>query len=237
MTPQFAEGTLSFGFDSVAFWNLQTSEKILASDEGKRLSEHEVASIYASMLFNLYVYLEGNINQGLKYLHRIEPKNKLLRDLILERTKWNVHPFEVLKWLDIEFGSTLLGTVQSRHQEPFRFHNDLRNLIAHGGVVRMDALHEWGEGFQTNIVEPDKELRKLIEFYKKNDIYQKTEAHDGYVTTIATQRVFDFFKSNCSSFVSALIQGPDAGLARTLFWSFNYTYFGLSHPGNSHFGG
>lgn len=229
MTSQIFDSKSSFGFDSVAMRNLSASEKFLTSNP--TISEQERSSIYASMIFNLYVYLEGNMNNGLKVVHKNTPKNTALRKYIVEATKWNVHPFEVLKWLDIEHDAKMLDGVRAKYQEVLKFHGSIRNLVAHGGQVHSDGLHEWGDGFQTNIVEPDAELRKVIDFFKKNSIYQKSAEGDSYITTLATSQIFGFFKGSIKDFVSDLITGANSDLAKALFWAFDYEYFGLKYPG------
>lgn len=229
MMSQVFTSKSSFGFDSVAMWNLRVSEKFLVTNP--MISERERSSIYASMIFNLYVYLEGNMNNGLKVIHKNTPSNAALRSYIVEATKWNVHPFEVLKWLDIEYDAKILDGVRYKYQEVLKFHGTIRNLVAHGGQVHSDGLHEWGDGFQTNIVEPDVELRKIIDFLKKKSIYQKSAEGDSYITTLATPEIFGFFKGSIKDFVGDLVTGANSNLAQALFWAFDYEYFELTYPG------
>lgn len=103
MTSQIFESKSIFAFDAVALWNLKTLESYLSSPNSQHLLTFERASIYASLILNLYVYIEGNMNHGLKNIHNTTPKNPTLRDHIVTQTKFNFHPFEVLKWIDIEY--------------------------------------------------------------------------------------------------------------------------------------
>lgn len=68
-----------------------------------------------------------------------------------------------------------------------------------------DVLHEWGPSGLVSVVEPDAELRRLVDFLKKKRVYTEDEAGLGYVTTLATEKIFEFFKLNCSNFISDLL--------------------------------
>lgn len=229
----FVQSKGGFAFSSVAIWNLKSMQRFLNSDVGENLSAWERSSIYANMIFNLYVYLEGTMNEGLSKLHKISPQNPTLRKHISELTKRNVHPLEVLKWIDVEFNTATLGNVKQNYQEPLRFHEDLRNLVAHGGTIHTEGLHEFGASGTVSVVEPDAELKKLVDFLKKKNIYEETEEGVGYITSLATEKIFEFFKNNFRDFVSALIGGNNSNYSKVIFNSFDFKYFGLTHPGPS----
>lgn len=69
------------------------------------------------------------MNHGLSMLHHVTPKNPALRKYIVELTRRNVHPFEVLKWIDVEFNTATLDNIKQTYQESLRFHEEIRNLM------------------------------------------------------------------------------------------------------------
>lgn len=223
----------SFGFDAVAIWNLKTSESFFNSPAANTLSKQAKASIYASMIFNLYVYIEGNLNRGLKVMHLGTPKNATLRKHISDLTRRNVHPFDVLKMLDLEFNTSILAGIKNKYQESFRFHEEIRNLVAHGGTIHTEGYHEWSETESVSIVQPDEELSKLIGFLKKKNVYAEDEAGPGYITSLATKQIYDYFKGNIGNFVSDLITGKGGNFAKAILNSFDFEFFSLEHPGPS----
>lgn len=231
--PMFLSSKGGFGFYTVAIWNLKSMQKFLNSDVGANLSRWERSSIYANMIFNLYVYLEGIMNDGLRMVHHVPPQNPILRKHIAEITRRNVHPFEILKWIDIEFSTSTLVNIKQDYQEPLRFHEDLRNLVAHGGTIHTEGLHEFGASGTFNVVEPDAELRRLVEFLRKKNVYEETAEGPGYITSLGTEKIYEYFKLNCRNFVSDLVSGRDSNFSKMILQTFDYKYFDLSHPGPS----